>query len=485
MLRRTALVGFIFVSATALVGFIRLSATQSVVSTPSDARAINRELWVATYDGPRHGNDAPITIEVSPDARTVFVAGTTSGRSRSCPEFAIVAYDAATGTEIWSSRSGSPAHSCDWLVDMAVSSDAAHVFVTGRRWNGLDYDIITAAYDARDGSELWVATQDGPGHWDDDAIGVISIGDTVYVAGSLLVDHSTDAYIFDAATIAYDAISGSRRWIAQYHVIGSTTVAMVVAGSGNSIYVGGLSPLNGRTGSFTVAYEASTGSQRWVASVPGIYGWGAIAESSDGETVFVAGKSPFDTHYRTLAYSATDGSRLWITPPRQPALSNLVDLVASPSLNDVYMAGTTTRHRDHFLVVALEAASGLSAWRTVYDNPKGLYDRPAALAVSGDGTQVFVSGVTQERSHHFRSVTVAYDAMTGQRRWSAVFGRQLGWNGSATAIATSPDGNGVYVAGEIATDTRSSDFYTIKYATTDQRREDIYQGRYAIVRKFA
>ena len=49
-----------------LVAVFLLSATQSVVSTPSDAEAINRRLWVATYDGPRHRGDIPVATEVSP-----------------------------------------------------------------------------------------------------------------------------------------------------------------------------------------------------------------------------------------------------------------------------------------------------------------------------------------------------------------------------------------------------------------------------------
>jgi hypothetical protein len=62
--------------------------------------------WVVTYDGPKHKNDMPADIVLSPDGATAFVAGT--NHSNRCVDFSTIAYDTTDGSK----RLGATARSC-------------------------------------------------------------------------------------------------------------------------------------------------------------------------------------------------------------------------------------------------------------------------------------------------------------------------------------------------------------------------------------
>jgi hypothetical protein len=55
--------------------------------------------WFVTFDGPRHKNDTPADIVLSPDGATAFVSGT--NHSNRCVDFATIAYDTTDGSEHW------------------------------------------------------------------------------------------------------------------------------------------------------------------------------------------------------------------------------------------------------------------------------------------------------------------------------------------------------------------------------------------------
>ena len=308
------------------------------------------------------------------------------------------------------------------------------------------------------------------GTYDDAAIGVIASGDTAYVAGSLLVDHSTDIYIFDAATIAYDAISGSRRWMAQYDIIGGTSAAKAVAGVGTTVYMAGFARgADGALGSFTVAYggeygRPALGGERPPAPLLGVHRteFRLVGPSSWWEGTRMGP----DTE-RSLTRRQTVRES-WMTPSALSALSNRVELVASPTLDTVYMAGTATWHRgDHFLVTALDARSGVTDWRAVYDNPRGRYDYPGCTG----GQCGWNAAVRHRRQPESAATTPRIRRLRttpgrGNVSGSQSSGDSLGATTSRLRSRRAPDGNGVYVTGESEAATGWDDFATIKYATT-------------------
>jgi DNA-binding beta-propeller fold protein YncE len=93
---------------------------------------------------------------------------------------------------------------------------------------------------------------------------------------------------------------------------------------------------------------------------------------------------------------------------------------------------------------AASAAGGtVQLWSARYHGPNH-FAQPAALAVSPDGSKVFVTGFTSTRRSGAHEATVAYDAVTGAKLWAVTANP-----GGGAAIAISPDGSEVFVTGSV------------------------------------
>lgn len=100
-------------------------------------------------------------LAVSPDGSRVFVTG--SVPRGLAYDYGTVAYDAATGTQLWAVNYDGPAKSYDDAATLGVSPDGSEVFVTGYSiGSGTSHDYATLAYDASTGAQLWVMRYDGP-----------------------------------------------------------------------------------------------------------------------------------------------------------------------------------------------------------------------------------------------------------------------------------------------------------------------------------
>src|SRR5207249_3486377 len=135
-------------------------------------------------------------------------------------DYLTVAYDAATGARLWMATYDGPGRSSDEAFGLGVSPNGASVFVTGQSWGiGTDGDYATVSYDAATGAQRWVARYDGPAasyDWAYD-LGVSPDGGAVFVTGYSL-GLSTG---YDFATLAYDAATGAQQWVARYNDAGN------------------------------------------------------------------------------------------------------------------------------------------------------------------------------------------------------------------------------------------------------------------------
>ncbi len=100
--------------------------------SPANARAqgtapLGGTLWKARYNGQANRADEANAVAVSPDGGTVFVTGGSDG-SGAIDDYATVAYDAATGTQLWAARYAGPGNGYDTGIAVDVSPDGARVF---------------------------------------------------------------------------------------------------------------------------------------------------------------------------------------------------------------------------------------------------------------------------------------------------------------------------------------------------------------------
>jgi hypothetical protein len=314
-----------------------------------------RQLWAQQYAGGA-GDNRAYAIAVSPDGTRVFVTGP-SDRHRGLTDYATVAYNVATGAQEWVSLYDDPSHDFDIAQAIAVAPDGTRVFVTGNSEgrHGLKYDYGTVAYDAASGTTLWARRYTGPTHSLNDASAIVVAPDgmTAFVTGDSAVDAGTDIL-----TVAYDASSGTQRWTMRYK--GPTreghASGVVVASDGGAVFVVGSEELKSGSSAFaTLAYESASGTVRWADVDQGLGTTSAaasLAASPDGSAVYVTGSA--DSDYATAGYDSGSGARLW---------------------------------------------------KVRYDGPDHQDDAGLALAVAPDGSQVFVTG---ESAADY--LTVAYRA---------------------------------------------------------------------------
>jgi outer membrane protein assembly factor BamB len=98
-----------------------------------------------------------------------------------------------------------------------------------------------------------------------------------------------------------------------------------------------------------------------------------------------------------------------------------------------------------YATVAYDPTTGEQLWAARYNGPGNGSDWPNSIAVSPDGTRVFVGGDSQPDPNNVDNTTLAYNSATGSKLWEARFPSD--YLNSPTPVAVSPDGSTVLVAG--------------------------------------
>jgi outer membrane protein assembly factor BamB len=220
-----------------------------------------------------------------------------------------------------------------------------------------------------------------------DVLAVGPVGSTVFVSGG------------GSITVAYDASSGQRLWHARSLWTQSQSIDSQVSADGSSVFV--------LSGAAIAAYDASTGTERWLDRLPtcrcGAFTSGAaLAASPDSSTVFVTGQNDGAT---------TD-----------------LDIATE----------------------ALDASTGSRRWVAHYDGANH-FDFAEAIDVSPDGSSVLVTGVSQGPTTWADYATIEYDAATGSENWARRFNGQGKTRDEdyPSAIAVNPAGTAAFVTGTV------------------------------------
>jgi hypothetical protein len=86
--------------------------------------------------------------------------------------------------------------------------------------------------------------------------------------------------------------------------------------------------------------------------------------------------------------------------------------------------------------------------------------------VSPDGSTVLVTGASPGAHSNYDFGTVAYAASTGAQLWVARYNGSANGFDAAEALAISPDGSAVFVTGESYGSMGIYDMATVAYSTT-------------------
>lgn len=436
------------------------SAAAVLIGGPSVGAATGgKRLWVARYNDPASKDDGATSLAVSPDGSMVFVTGRSGGRGTNS-DYATVAYEASTGMKLWVRRYNGPGNGTDAAVSIAISPDNSKVFVTGySRGTTTRYDYTTLAYDVATGARRWVNRYNGPGNGNDIAssLAVSPDGSKVYVTGH---SHGTTVG-YEYATVAYDSSTGARLWVKRSDHDGEAC-CVAISPDGRKVFV------TGTIG--TVAYSSSTGARLWAKRSRNSTTC-CLTASPDGRRVFISGSSASNNgDYSTAAYNAENGRRVWLSSYNGNAngLDDAFSLAVSPSGARVFVTGRSGRRGAccfmDYATLSYNASSGRRLWVRRYNGPGNSEDQAASVAVSTDGSEVFVTGQSGGTTTSVDYATLAYGASSGVRLWLRRYSGPGSGLDVATSVLASPDGSKVFVTGwSISRLIPDADYATLAY----------------------
>lgn len=375
-------------------------------NTPTGARR-----WLRTYRGSDTSPtavDGATSIAVSPDGSTVFAGGFVTN-SGGVSAIETIAYSAATGVTLWARQY--TADGADSPVTMAVTADGSAVYV-------MTQDYRTLAYRAATGRFLWASPAKGLGSNSFAAAGALAPdGSRLYVTGVSLGKNGEEYQ-----SVAYDAATGAMVWVRRLAGpaagISYNATSVAVSRDGSTVLVAGY--VNGGAGSNPiVGYDSTTGATVWTKQwLPTSSGYCcetvSLGVSPNGSTMFVTGVGGggfnpgfYETQAREVSTGALVWSRTCCTSEGSGSL-----IAASPDGSAVFTSGYLANNEgtDAYATVSYGAATGTEHWEATYSGPhptRGAVD-PAAIAVSPDGSKVFVTGQAPQGSNQDSFTTVAY-----------------------------------------------------------------------------
>lgn len=320
-------------------------------------------------------------------------------------------------------------------------------------------------------------------------------GKRIYTAGISRVQGSGP---YGMAIVANDAATGAQLWATRYDVAGKANGPNDLAESpdGATLYVGGAGQrLSGPNSEFlTLGLDAATGAKtlewRWSPDGSSNSQPVAIGVSPDGKRLVVAGtgwwgSTAGTTDYVAAGYDLVKNELLWDL--RRAATPNsgdeMADAVLSPDGSTLYATGYGAGTED-ISTIAVDVATGEIRWSDLHD--EGIIEMGSRIAVSPDGSRVFVAGTFSTLAPAnglwvSDYGTLAFDAATGGDLWAKRYHgppQPSGGANYAQGIAVDDRGERVFVTG-LSSGTIQNDFdaTTVAY--------DIADGRQAWVARYA
>jgi hypothetical protein len=434
---RRSVVGFVLLVLGLSAGLAAASATNPLV-------------WSEAYSTRARPNAAPTGLAVSPDGATVFVGGSSGSSGR--PQVGdVIAYSAATGARIWTTRITARAGFA--VSHVVVDPSGARVFVIGDSLgatHGLD-SSAALAFDASTGAQVWRARP---------VLGLLSSavvtvdGGRLYATGSR---YSANGVNVGAVTVAYDAGSGAVAWIRRASGTGNSGIigqAVSVDPAGEHVIVSGTPHWPDVPGGYELIEYGSDGTKLWTARAhppTGEYGTlSGATMSPDGTAIVATGmfQQGATRAAVSVAFAVSTGATLWTARYLGPGESAVGSSVTFGPLGDrVFVTGSSYgAGNDDLTTIGYDAGTGAQLWVSRYNGPANGTDGGAAVAASSDGNSVVVSGFSMAASKE-DAVTLAIDPVDGTTRWVDRYDSPAQWGTFATGLlAISPDSTRAFVA---------------------------------------
>ncbi len=154
----------------------------------------------------------------------------------------------------------------------------------------------------------------------------------------------------------------------------------------------------------------------------------ALEMATAGDRLYATGtsNSPAGWIGRTMAIDPGDGNAIWTAEYAGPTTTYLIpyDLAISADGSRLYLTGEegVYPYDSDFVTLAYDASTGAQLWRHAYDGPKAYpsaqdYEAGWSVAPSPDGNLIYVLGRSSRRGTGLDHVTLALDAATGDRLW--------------------------------------------------------------------
>ena len=268
-------------------------------------------------------------------------------------------------------------------------------------------------------------------------------------------------------------------------------VIRALAAAGAALMVTGLTgSFEGTAAASHAATAAASASASRLAAAPGSQLWvsryyageaRSVAVSPDGTRVYVTGTGYrlYDrTPYTTVAYDAASGMILWVRSYGRGTGGEAAEaraVAVSPDGTKVFVTGSNPAFDYPVVVtVAYDASTGALLWVAKYSGPYVGGAVAAGMAVTEDGTRLVVAGTAYEKGYGGGDTyyaAVAYDTRSGSRAWATLYNGSVHGTDHASAVAVSPGGHTVFVTGA-----SGADYGTVAYGAAKGTR--LWTARY-------
>jgi len=348
--------------------------------------------------------------------------------------------------------------------DDAYSIDVDHFgnsYVTGRSYNGYNYDIITVKY-SQQGSLLWIRTFNGSANQDDIPVKMrVDSEGNIYVSGN--TRHSAQVNGEDFLILKYNS-AGNVEWSKTYNGIDNLqdNLKDLTIDSAGYVYVTGIIGRYNFADYCTIKYN-SNGDTVWTRKYrDSIFAYSnpsSILVDNSGN-VYVTGcaqYSPVGSDVVTIKYSAI-GQILWnkrYTSANSGYSYDYVNDIMVDGFGNVFITGSqqTTGNSD-FCTIKYNSV-GVQQWVVVYNY--GI-DDSKSIVVDNIGN----SYITGESG--FRICTIKYN-QNGIQQWI----RRYDEVSKSNKMVIDLSGN-IYITGVIL-----NNFITVKYNSLG---DNLWESRY-------